>query len=70
MKILEGKGAETVYGRMWRWRGGGEGDGGEDGDGDGESGIDGRRNGLEEGEQGPRVLAKQKMAEVEDWKFT
>ncbi|KAF3064047.1 L-pipecolate oxidase [Daldinia childiae] len=54
VKILEGKGEQTVYGRMWRWR----------------SSTEAKRNGLEEGEQGPRVLAKQNMAEQEDWKFT
>ncbi|KAI2617948.1 FAD dependent oxidoreductase [Hypomontagnella submonticulosa] len=54
VKILEGKGEQTVYGRMWRWR----------------SSTEARRNGLEEGELGPRVLAKQRMAEEADWKFT
>ncbi|KAI0473375.1 FAD dependent oxidoreductase [Xylariaceae sp. FL0804] len=55
VKILEGKGPETVYGRMWRWR---------------RSSNDGEgRNGLEEGEAGPRVLAKQRMATPADWAF-
>ncbi|KAI1373123.1 FAD dependent oxidoreductase [Hypoxylon crocopeplum] len=54
VKILEGKGSQTVYGRMWRWR----------------TSSEPRRNGLEEGEQGPRVLAKQTMASEADWKFT
>ncbi|KAI8961324.1 FAD dependent oxidoreductase [Daldinia sp. FL1419] len=53
VKILEGKGEQTVYGRMWRWR----------------SSTAAKRNGLEEGEQGPRVLAKQNMAEEKDWSF-
>ncbi|KAK6948817.1 hypothetical protein Daesc_010588 [Daldinia eschscholtzii] len=54
VKILEGKGEQTVYGRMWKWR----------------SSREAKRNGLEEGERGPRVLLKQKMAEQEDWRFT
>ncbi|KAI2627668.1 FAD dependent oxidoreductase [Hypoxylon sp. NC1633] len=53
-KILEGKGSQTVYGQMWRWR----------------SSDESRKNGLEEGEHGPRVLSKQKMASEADWKFT
>ncbi|KAI0601175.1 FAD dependent oxidoreductase [Biscogniauxia sp. FL1348] len=56
VKILEGKGPTTVYGPMWKWRGGGE--------------PRGERNGLEEGEGGPRVLAKQKMATTADWGAT
>lgn len=28
-----------------------------------------KRNGLEEGEDGPRVLAKQEMAGEKDWRF-
>ncbi|OTA56649.1 FAD dependent oxidoreductase [Hypoxylon sp. EC38] len=54
VKILEGKGSETVYGQMWRWR----------------SSSEPTRNGLEEGEQGPRVLLKQTMASESDLKFT
>ncbi|KAI0097060.1 FAD dependent oxidoreductase [Hypoxylon sp. NC0597] len=54
VKILEGKGSETVYGQMWRWR----------------SSSEPKRNGLEEGEQGPRVLSKQTMASESDLKFT
>ncbi|KAI1483155.1 FAD dependent oxidoreductase [Daldinia eschscholtzii] len=54
VKILEGKGEQTVYGRMWKWR----------------SSPEAKRNGLEEGEQGPRVLSKQKMAEQENWRST
>ncbi|KAI1775929.1 FAD dependent oxidoreductase [Hypoxylon cercidicola] len=53
VKILEGQGSQTVYGQMWRWR----------------SSTEDRRNGLEEGEQGPRVLSKQAMASETDWKF-
>ncbi|KAI1134630.1 FAD dependent oxidoreductase [Hypoxylon sp. FL0543] len=53
VKILEGKGSETVYGQMWRWR----------------SSNGPTRNGLEEGEQGPRVLSKQAMASEADLKF-
>lgn len=50
VKILEGKGMETVYGNMWKWR----------------SSTALLRNGLEEGESGPRVLAKQKMTTERD----
>ncbi|KAJ3575080.1 hypothetical protein NPX13_g4152 [Xylaria arbuscula] len=53
VKILEGKGDETVYGKMWKWR---------------TSNAE-KRNGLEEGEEGPRVLGKQRMASLEDWVF-
>ncbi|KAI0836483.1 FAD dependent oxidoreductase [Hypoxylon sp. FL0890] len=53
VKILEGKGSQTVYGQMWRWR----------------TSNEPTRNGLEEGEQGPRVLSKQKMASEADLKF-
>ncbi|KAL7622650.1 hypothetical protein AAE478_008163 [Parahypoxylon ruwenzoriense] len=55
VKILEGEGPKTTYGRMWAWRSAaGEGE---------------ERNGSEEGEEGPRVLDKQIMAEEGDWKF-
>jgi len=58
VKILEresrGEG-DTVYGRMWKWRGCPPGHE--------------KRNGLEEGEDGPRVLAKQRMATAGDWSF-
>ncbi|KAI1469043.1 FAD dependent oxidoreductase [Daldinia caldariorum] len=54
VKILEGKGGQTVYGQMWKWR----------------NSPGAKRNGLEEGEQGPRVLSRQKMAEEGDWRFT
>ncbi len=53
VKILEGEGDQTVYGRMWKWRA---------------SNAE-KRNGLEEGEEGPRVLEKQRMASREDWVF-
>ena len=53
VKILEGKGGSTVYGQMWKWR----------------DGSTGKRNGLEEGEKGARVLAKQRMATPSDWKL-
>ncbi|ORY71122.1 FAD dependent oxidoreductase [Pseudomassariella vexata] len=53
VKILEGNGNETVYGNMWRWR----------------HSTTPKRNGLEEGEDGPRVLAKQKMSSEVDWSF-
>lgn len=55
VKILEGKGAETPFGQMWRWRRAAEGT---------------KRNGLEEGEEGQRVLAKQRMASPTDWGIT
>ncbi|OTA99759.1 hypothetical protein M426DRAFT_67223 [Hypoxylon sp. CI-4A] len=54
VKILEGKGSQTVYGQMWKWR----------------SSSESRRNGLGEGENGLRVLSKQTMASKADWKFT
>lgn len=54
VKILEGQGKDTVYGGMWKWR----------------SGDEAKRNGLEEGEAGPRVLAKHKMANVADLKWS
>ncbi|KAI1863399.1 uncharacterized protein JN550_009510 [Neoarthrinium moseri] len=54
VKILEGNGKQTVYGSMWQWR-------------DSNNKI---RNGLEEGEQGPRVLGKQRMANETNWSFT
>ncbi|KAI1422206.1 FAD dependent oxidoreductase [Xylaria sp. FL1777] len=53
VKILEGKGDQTVYGQMWKWR----------------ASTAKKRNGLEEGEEGPRVLEKQRMASREDWVF-
>ncbi|KAI0196490.1 FAD dependent oxidoreductase [Xylaria flabelliformis] len=53
VKILEGNGDQTVYGKMWKWR----------------TTNAKERNGLEEGEEGPRVLDKQRMANREDWVF-
>ncbi|KAI1173997.1 FAD dependent oxidoreductase [Nemania sp. FL0916] len=53
VKILEGKGDQTVYGQMWKWR----------------RSTSGKRNGLEEGETGPRVLEKQQLAGRADWTF-
>ncbi|KAI0428503.1 FAD dependent oxidoreductase [Xylaria sp. FL1042] len=53
VKVLEGKGDQTVYGGMWKWR----------------ASTATKRNGLEEGEEGPRVLEKQRMAGREDWVF-
>lgn len=53
VKILQGS-EPTVYGEMWKWRG---------------SSPSAQRNGLEEGEDGPRVLAKQAMATDKDWTF-
>ncbi|KAF2966726.1 hypothetical protein GQX73_g6828 [Xylaria multiplex] len=53
VKILEGKGDQTVYGQMWKWR----------------ASTAEKRNGLEEGEEGPRALEKQQMASREDWVF-
>ncbi|KAI0490856.1 FAD dependent oxidoreductase [Xylaria cf. heliscus] len=52
-KILEGKGGQTVYGQMWKWR-------------DSTTKV---RNGLEEGEEGPRVLEKQRMTTRDNWVF-
>ncbi|KAF8499498.1 FAD dependent oxidoreductase [Gautieria morchelliformis] len=46
-------GRETDLTKLWQWR----------------PVPQGKRNGLEEGEQGPRVLSKQKMATRDDWKF-
>ena len=54
VKILEGKGGEGLFGRMWGWREAVEGSG---------------KNGLEEGEGGERVLAKQRMASTADWQW-
>ena len=51
VKILEGRGHDAVYKTMWQWR----------------TSESQRRNGLEEGESGPRVLAKQDMAQESDW---
>ena len=53
VKILEGGKDSSVFRDMWRWRSLREGS---------------RRNGLEEGEAGARVLAKHTMASPEDWR--
>ncbi|KAF8852731.1 FAD dependent oxidoreductase [Acephala macrosclerotiorum] len=53
VKIVEGK-EKNVYGEMWRWR---------------EPKVGEKNNGLEEGPDGPRVLAKLKMASEKDWQF-
>lgn len=53
VKILEGDKGPNVYRDMWKWR---------------ETDF-GKRNGLEEGEDGPRVMAKQTMASSADWSF-
>ncbi|SPN99719.1 related to fructosyl amino acid oxidase [Cephalotrichum gorgonifer] len=54
VKILEGQGESTPYGKLWGWRG---------------ADMTKGRNGLEEGEDGPRVLAKHRMASPQDWKI-
>lgn len=59
LKIVEGKTKGNVYANMWRWRNEGLKDKGEG------TGM----NGLDEGEDGPRVLAKQEMAGEKDWVF-
>lgn len=43
----------TVYGKLWKWR----------------KSNEKLRNGLEEGQGGPRVLGKQQMASEADWRF-
>lgn len=53
VKIIEGQSKDGVYSQMWRWR-----------DGDTKD-----KNGLEEGETGPRVLSNQNMASEADWVF-
>ncbi|KAI3394951.1 hypothetical protein diail_2058 [Diaporthe ilicicola] len=52
VKILEGRTDGNVYADMWAWR---------------KPRDEGKRNGLEEGEGGPRVLTKQAMASEKDW---
>lgn len=54
VKIIEGRGRESVYGTMWKWR----------------SSNEQLKNGLEQGEKGPRVLENQTMASEADWIFT
>ncbi|KAH6638583.1 FAD dependent oxidoreductase [Truncatella angustata] len=49
--IIESCNKQTVYGEMWKWR----------------KSDKSTRNGLEEGEAGSRLLAKQTMAKVADW---
>ncbi|KAF2264305.1 FAD dependent oxidoreductase, partial [Lojkania enalia] len=53
VNIIENPMSKNEYAKLWRWRA-----------------VDsGPKNGLEEGEQGPRVWNKQRMATREDWKF-
>jgi sarcosine oxidase/L-pipecolate oxidase len=54
VQIIEKPMEKNEYGQMWRWR----------------TKSSGPRNGLEDGEKGPRVFGKQKMATKEDWKFS
>ncbi|KAH9887496.1 FAD dependent oxidoreductase [Xylariomycetidae sp. FL2044] len=54
VKIIERPESKNVYGKLWQWR----------------TKSEGPRNGLEQGEGGPRVWSKQVMASREDWKFT
>jgi len=54
VKILEGKAGQTAYSTMWKWRTAAPGM---------------QRNGLEEGEDGPRILDRQQMAGPDDWAF-
>ena len=54
VKILEGQGHSTPYGKLWKWRR--------------STPIKGR-NGLDDGEEGPRVMAKHRMASSKDWEF-
>lgn len=53
--MLEEREGPNPYHDMWKWRGPLE--------------LGQRHNGLEEGEAGPRVLAKQAMATARDWTF-
>jgi hypothetical protein len=43
----------TEFTELWKWR----------------TAPEGKRNGIEEGEEGPRVLAKYRLANSEDWVF-
>ncbi|KAI0173540.1 FAD dependent oxidoreductase [Hypoxylon sp. FL1284] len=52
--VVERPEAKNAYGRLWRWRSVPEGS---------------ARNGLEQGEAGPRNWKKQVMATKDDWKF-
>jgi sarcosine oxidase / L-pipecolate oxidase len=51
VQIIEGNSENKVYSQMWKWR----------------RSNSSKRNGLEEGEAGPRVLSKQAMANESDW---
>ncbi|ETS85954.1 hypothetical protein PFICI_03979 [Pestalotiopsis fici W106-1] len=53
VKIIEGKSKDDVYSQMWKWR----------------TSDSLKKNGLEEGEAGPRVLSKQVMASEANWAF-
>ncbi|RFU29745.1 hypothetical protein B7463_g6601, partial [Scytalidium lignicola] len=53
LKIIENPNSKNEYGRLWQWR----------------TKANGPKNGLEDGEAGPRVLNKQVMATTEDFKF-
>lgn len=64
VKILEGRGSVTPYGRLWGWRSTSPPASAAVGDAKGKT-----RNGLGEGEAGPRVLSKLKMASPADWVF-
>jgi Glycine/D-amino acid oxidases (deaminating) len=57
VKIIEARSDEELneYGKRWRWRDVPEGE---------------ARNGLEEGEEGPRVLEKQELATEAEYKFS
>ncbi|KAI6081678.1 FAD dependent oxidoreductase [Hypoxylon rubiginosum] len=53
VEIIEKPEAKNAYGKLWRWR----------------TKEAGPKNGLEQGETGPRNWKKQVMATKEDWKF-
>lgn len=53
VKIIEAESKDGVYSQMWKWR-------------DNDTKV---KNGLEEGETGPRVLSNQNMASEADWAF-
>ncbi|KAF2471224.1 FAD dependent oxidoreductase [Lindgomyces ingoldianus] len=53
VRIIEEPTTKNEYGNLWRWR----------------TIFDDLKNGLEEGETGPRVWAKQRMASKKDWEF-
>lgn len=54
VKIIEDPYNKNEYGRLWQWR----------------TKNSGPKNGLEDGEAGPRVLNKQVMATSKDFKFS